>query len=1734
MATNILDINKSFPIYKEDGTPFYDLVLRKAVYESSVMSLADKITGIVYYKDNKLNVTTKEYIRHKIGNDNSSESYVHFVLVSPPTVIKEGLVSDNGELKGMTKYSFEFYHPMYLLGNLPFSDVAVTTDEQRYLSENKEFSWIGTPNDYIDKLNKNLEETQWVVVKSSKFPSDKNNELSGILQFDKNTIADALKKAYDTWGIPYIIDTIGINESLYSQGKRFKIAFGLPSNEIYESETDRQQNKPFVFKIGQGLGLKNNSRTPRKNKIITRISGYGSEDNIPYGYPQIVYQGGNVQYPLYDGIVGGQNVKLIKHPFTRTHLMPSVYTEMVNRKVNPLASGYNPNIELVDYYDAIASQQYPYVNEINPQAPSYEIHEFEDIKPEFDSQGAFGIISVTPLNKDLTPAQSWDDTMDGDGNYIQSYFKIVIPRLSFDIYACASITQEMKINMRNGACIGCTFDVAVNWDDYKKSFYDEDGEFSPNGEQRDLEKFPNSSLGQIELILQKENATFGTLMPNTYQHPVAGDNFVVLGISLPLSYITEAEHRLDDALKSYMLENNIHYFDYPLKFDEAFLASKSYILDQIRPNSVIRFEYAGEQMALYVKQMVARYDDGVLPKYDITLTDNVDVVLNQIGQVSEDVEKLSSLIAMLRQSYGRNVWTELARKLSKVNEDSAQGLIHFLSGLQAADNIEIGDYTEGLEGGIITPNGFAELEELVIRSKAEIGSGILYDDLDNRVPSLTVNGDTVFSENLSSPVFSSGFLDGYGWAIKHEEVPNAMGVMEDKYTMEIDSVTVRNILRVYELVVSQLRGENDNYIFAAMMEVHHYEKARKRVWLSTEGGKLNQNFRVGDYIIVQRFIPNGDVVHGGDGYITKSYEFIVIAVGSGGAVDEEGGRLDWVEFKNFTTPMTGGTPESLIAKGDTLCRIDNESDPERKGVISITSVGSGAPYMDVMYGRKTNPVPTSYLKSRIGNLEGLNMPPFGWLEGFGAYINNLYGVGKFFNAQTGESMSSRITATNESLKSVYNETTYDITDDENFVSNGFFQDGLDKWAVVQVNGSQIQQDVDANKSINSGNGLPLLVNNMIINSKNVVNSEITTLNGVQVLHVINAGVVQDFSELKINETHKVIANETYQDPEYEKEEEAYWIEQGYTDEQQIAAFISQWKATNATREENAEETEDEANVVYLGVRLLPMTSGTLSVYFLPTNGTAQATSIGYSQYIQVNHDASSINFNMEWVLVQATDKFLDDDRKWSWNDLEGIRKSGKLLVSYTGECYIRFVALSNNPIEDSKVDYNTLIEQTSRKILLQASKQEADKGTLRAELEITADGIRTEVSNNWEKTHDAFERFGIDLDKEGQELEDEYGILATWISQTDWGITTVAANFEDDGTIKANSVIAQRFNSIELSLNAIEESSEKQEFESGTIRSSSPSGKTYAQLKYDSTSFIRFVNVAKVSASTKFYLNSNYKVCLVFFDTNKIYLSITSLLSPDSSTGIVEVTIPEDAVYCAAVIRKQPTSIIYPSEADATGFKMSSFEYVTKAQMGLFIDNFGTSSAKIKADVINMTSTVFNAWTSEFKVAADNINFKTGSFVITNNSNVTTFSVDASGNVSFTGNLNDGTSIGTTNVKVSNTGIQLGGQGSLTKDAIIFQDAGGSQGNEYTHVAGLTSNRILNNQYYSPEFYLTTLRASDIRRFRIYIDSGNRFRIGGDVNGNASASLAGWPTQASQVSIGQIYLDGDVLKVKTQ
>ena len=662
------EVNPILNIYNEDGTPFHDISLRKHTFSTIVMSLNDKIEGEFYYKDNSLSFTLQEYVEYK---------GIKYILKNPPVVVRKGMTSENSEAKGMTKYSCTFYHEMIELYNIPFTDIAISSSEESYRSEKRTFSWIGTLSMFVQKINSCLVGTKWTCKLQPTFVDD--GTMSDVLSFSNQFISDVCKTAYETWKVPFVVDG-------------YTIWFGKPSKEILDDE-----NKPYIFKFGQGVGLKNNDCTPKNNKVITRIAGYGSNINIPYGYPIITDADGN----------------RIEHPYTRDTLMPSVYVEAVRNKV--LFGSKGP---LIDYYDADSSYPTP----INPLAPVFHIQEFSSIQPTIEGMTYKGQ-AIDLFKEVIVPEGGWDDYIDPEtGEVRQSYFDVTLYPLGFDLYAQAAVTSGMTFSMKSGDTLGANYEVAVDWEDVKKNFYvtDEAGNivFKPNGEQRDYAKYPDSTDQAITIKLTKDLDTFGTIMPSKFQQVKTGDKFVILHIEMPQAYIDKAQERLDVAMKRYMLENNMPLYDYPLSFDEHFLETNQAILAQIKPNTIVRFLYKDEEeaMALSVKEMSIQYGTNPLPTYNITLTDEVSIVLNQIGQIADGLSKLGSQVAQLQAIYGLDIVGELNKKLSRVKDDTAQGMITFLRGLK------VGSFVTGSTGGIFYADtdgkSHAELDYLTVRMKA--------------------------------------------------------------------------------------------------------------------------------------------------------------------------------------------------------------------------------------------------------------------------------------------------------------------------------------------------------------------------------------------------------------------------------------------------------------------------------------------------------------------------------------------------------------------------------------------------------------------------------------------------------------------------------------------------------------------------------------------------------------------------------------------------------------------------------------------------------------------------------------------------------------------------------------------------------------------------------------------------------------------------------------------------------
>ena len=604
-------------------------------------------------------------------------------------------------------------------------------------------------------------------------------------------------------------------------------------------------------------------------------------------------------------------------------------------------------------------------------------------------------------------------------------------------------------------------------------------------------------------------------------------------------------------------------------------------------------------------------------------------------------------------------------KLSAIHDDTARGLITFLKGIKIGKDFSFdrsgnihahslaleNNFRFDADGNIIahsiaSENANTDEEKgFIIVRKDETGKyKLCIDELLAwglaTMKQLHVKGESTFDGNLFSKQFVSDFLAGKGWGIYNKPVTNAAGVQENKWTGEFDNVIVRGSLRVYEMIISQLLGENDNRVFTGMMEVDHYDSKTGKVYLDTQDGKLYNPFRRDDIIMVQQF--NGMPNSSNDYYVTKNYELLVTDAGCG-SIEDGDKRLDWVKFTNFTSSMAGATPDTLIKKKDTFVRVDNLSDPDRKGIMQIITVGTASPHLDVIYGLKTDP--EGALKGRLGNLEGIVHPWFGRLQGFGEYLNNLYAVGDLILRRTGESVDTKFQVLENMFSSRFAKTSYELTNGKNYLENGQFLEQISdadntiiaNWEMIE--GEDTELWVDAN-------GLPFMVNGSLSTSGNRKVS-LEQSDGRQMLRIQNCGLRQANADIKQPGTHK----------EY------------------VKGSGSVNDAGLAQTEGSAVEVQDK---LYVNVRIYAKSAGQLTYGF---EGCKAVTG-------RVNELAAktvNISYSGEWQTVGMEGK---------WNG------TGDFVIRYSGDCYIAVVSVTDEPLSELSKTVSTQIIQTASNIKL--------------------------------------------------------------------------------------------------------------------------------------------------------------------------------------------------------------------------------------------------------------------------------------------------------------------------------------------------------------------------------------------------------------------------------------------------
>ena len=626
--------------------------------------------------------------------------------------------------------------------------------------------------------------------------------------------------------------------------------------------------------------------------------------------------------------------------------------------------------------------------------------------------------------------------------------------------------------------------------------------------------------------------------------------------------------------------------------------------------------------------------------------------------------------------------------LSKVNDDQAAGLITFLRGLKVgekysfdaagniiassvtADKLASSNFNEGEQKGFTVAVKDAEtgkyrlcIDEIIAWSIATMGA-------------LHVKGNSTFDGNLASKDYVSGFAGGKGWGIKNTPTQNVTGQLENRWTGEFDNLIVRGSLKVYEMIISQLLGENDNRIYTGMMEVDHYDPESGKIYLDTQNGKLYNPFRKDDIILVQQY--NGMPDSSNDYYVTKNYELIISEAGCGSIADGEN-RLDWVKFESFSSSMENATPASCIKPKDTLVRVDNVSDPDRKGIMQIITVGSGAPYLDVLYGMKTDP--NNALKGRLGNLQGINHPIFGQLSGFGEFLQNLYATGDFILRRTGESIDTKIQMLQNQFATRYAQTSYDVTEEDNYLHNGQFLTVTGTDEELVIDGWTVDENEDTKFWVDA-NGLPVMVNGSATVSGNHRVS-IDNVEGRNVLHIENSGLKQSNSIVRKPGTHK-----EYDLPSTEVEAD------------KLA------KTSEAYR-----EVQDK---LYVTAIVYAKTAGQLTIGFAPCTAVSGKANELASRAIDVAYSA-------EWQNIKFEGK---------WNG------TGDFILRYTGDMLISMITITDEPLSNLSKTVSTQILQTAANIKLLGSNIDNVQGTvtkLGIELDAEKKSIRLYVDEENKK-----------------------------------------------------------------------------------------------------------------------------------------------------------------------------------------------------------------------------------------------------------------------------------------------------------------------------------------------------------------------------------------------------------------
>lgn len=442
-------------------------------------------------------------------------------------------------------------------------------------------------------------------------------------------------------------------------------------------------------------------------------------------------------------------------------------------------------------------------------------------------------------------------------------------------------------------------------------------------------------------------------VPGNTLIPQVGDDYILWNIRMPDEYYTLAEQEFLEAVEAYNQKHAVDVSVYKCPTDHTWVEESQEELligRRVRLESNEYFPTTGYRTSRITRitrnvnlpsQMNLEISDALSSG---TMTKITDSIQNVRVYVKESVSNIPDVVRSTDSTplTDHNILSakrSMKEFVSKKGDDNVAGLITFVKGLVAKamsmfeKGLRVGaDFVSGKKnsGAQIDESGNGELESLIIRSL------------------------------MSSPQFVEGFA-GEGVRVWKDSLGN--------WNAEVDGLTVRGTMRVYELLIDKLKSVGGQILVSkANGKIKKVEDDDQRLFLTLEAAN---EFVVGDLIRCQTFT----------GTTLKSYWVRVQGIDNGRVVVNKQGE-DW----------TNGIP----ANGDEVVLCGNDTDTTRQAAILISSSqeSSGEPTISVLSGINSRSF-ANCLRTRLGYLGDINDACLGQLGGYGLYGDNVYLRGTF-------------------------------------------------------------------------------------------------------------------------------------------------------------------------------------------------------------------------------------------------------------------------------------------------------------------------------------------------------------------------------------------------------------------------------------------------------------------------------------------------------------------------------------------------------------------------------------------------------------------------------------------------------------------------------------------------------------------------------------------------------------------